>query len=177
MELVFGLVENIEYNPLRIQAILPDKDDILSPFALVITPRSQSAKHFDPPVRGEQVAILLTDDGETAICLGSVFSDVDSSTADRHQFAKIFDDGTAITYDSDSHTLTVKGKGTVNIICQNAHITADKTVIDGDLQINGDVNIDGKATISDDAIINNKSFNKHGHGGVRSGNSTTTPPI
>ena len=107
MELVFGLVETIEYAPLRIQAILPDKDNMLSPFALVITPRSQTAKHFDPPVKGEQVALLLIDDGETAICLGSVFSDVDSSPADRHQFAKIFDDGTELTYDNDSRTLTV----------------------------------------------------------------------
>ncbi|MDO5650560.1 MAG: phage baseplate assembly protein V [Moraxella sp.] len=177
MELVFGLVENIEYAPLRIQAILPDKDDMLSPFALVITPRSQSAKHFDPPVKGEQVAILLTDDGETAICLGSVFSDVDNAPANRHQFAKVFDDGTELIYDNDSHTLTVNATGTINIICQNANIRADKTVIDGAVEINGDTAINGTATISKDAVIGGRSFKTHTHGGVRGGNGSTTPPI
>lgn len=177
MELVFGLVETIEYAPLRIQAILPDKDNMLSPFALVITPRSQTAKHFDPPVKGEQVALLLIDDGETAICLGSVFSDVDSSPANRHQFAKIFDDGTELTYDNDSRTLTVNATGTINIICQNANITANKTTIDGAVEINGDTTINGTATISKDAIIGGRSFKIHKHGGVRGGNGSTTPPI
>lgn len=177
MELVFGMVHHIEYAPLRIQAILPDKDDMLSPFALVITPRSQTAKHFDPPVKGEQVAILLTDDGETALCLGSVFSDVDNTQADRHQFAKVFDDGTQITYDNDSHTLTVNSKGTINIVCQNANITADKTTIDGAVEINGDTTINGTATISKDAIIGGRSFKTHKHGGVRGGNGSTTPPV
>lgn len=177
MELVFGLVHHIEYAPLRIQAILPDKDDMLSPFALVVTPRSCNAKHFDPPVKGEQVAILLTDDGETALCLGSVFSDVDNAPADRHQFSKVFDDGTAITYDNDSHTLTVNATGTINIICQNANITADKTTIDGVVEINGDTTINGTATISKDAIIGGRSFKAHTHGGVRGGNGSTTPPV
>lgn len=177
MELVFGLVKTIEYAPLRIQAVLPDKDDMLSPFALVITPRSQNAKHFDPPVKGEQVAILLTDDGETAICLGSVFSDVDNAPADRHQFAKVFDDGTQITYDNNSHTLTVNATGAINIICQNANITADKTTIDGAVEINGDTTINGTATIRKDAVIGGKSFKIHTHGGVRGSGSSTTAPI
>lgn len=176
MQLVYGLVKHIEYQPLRIQAVLPDMDDMLSPWALVLTARTQATKHFDPPVSGEQVAILLYDDGESALCLGSVFNDEDNSPANGHEFCKIFDDGTAITYNSDSHTLTLNAKGTINIICQTANITANQTTINSQVIINGDTTINGTATISDDAIIGGKSFNSHTHGGVKGGNGMTAPP-
>lgn len=176
MQLVYGLVKNIEYQPLRIQAILPDMDGMLSPWAQVLTARTQTAKHFDPPVMGEQVAILLYDDGESALCLGSVFSDVDNSPANEHEFCKIFDDGTYITYNSDNHTLTVNATGTINIICQTANITANQTTINSEVIINGDTTINGTATISDDAIIGGKSFNSHTHGGVQGGRGTTAQP-
>ena len=168
-EVVYGMVENIEYKPLRIQAKLPDMDDILSPWALVLTARSQTAKTFDPPVKGEQVAILLYDDGESALCLGSVLSDVDNSPADKHQFSKVFDDGTRIDYDSDNHHLTVTAVGDVTVSCNHATVNAE-TTINGDTVINGQLEVTGDATIGCISLLGHK------HGGTKRGESRTDTP-
>lgn len=175
-EVVYGLVENIEYNPLRIQAVLPDMDGILSPWALVITARSQGAKTYDPPAKGEQVALLLTDEGESALCLGSVFSDVDNSPTDDHRYIKDFDDGTRIEYDNESSVLTIKAVGDVQVVCQNAEITADIATVNAETTINGNTTINGKAIITEDAVIGGISFISHTHGGVENGGSSTSTP-
>ncbi|WP_019672319.1 phage baseplate assembly protein V [Psychrobacter lutiphocae] len=170
-QVVYGLVENIEYAPLRIQATLPDMDGMLSPWALVLCSRSQTAKSYDPPVKGEQVAILMYDDGESALCLGSVMSDVDNSPADGHQYTKVFDDGTRIDYDPNTSVLSINAVGAINVVC-----AGDVTVTANHAAINNDVTINGKATITDDAVIGGISFINHKHGGVRSGGSKTQPP-
>lgn len=175
-EVVYGLVENIEYKPLRIQAKLPDMDDILSPWALVLTARSQTAKTYDPPVKGEQVAILLYDDGESALCLGSVLSDVDNSPADKHQFSKVFDDGTRIDYDSDSHELTVTAVDKVTVLCKNAEVTAEQATVNAKTTINGDTVINGQLEVTGDATIGGISFLGHKHGGTKRGESRTDTP-
>lgn len=175
---VYGLVENIEYQPLRIQAKLPDMGNILSPWALVLTARSQTAKTFDPPVKGEQVAMLLYDDGESALCLGSVLNDVDNSPADKHQYTKVFDDGTRLDYDSDNHVLTLTAVGELTLVCDgNVTVTANRATINNDTTINGNTNINGIATISVDAVIGGKSFLGHLHGGVNNGVGKTAPPV
>ncbi|MFB2538802.1 phage baseplate assembly protein V [Acinetobacter sp. c3-l95] len=168
-EIVYGLVENVQYKPLRIQARLPDMDGILSPWALVLTARSQTAKTFDPPVKGEQVALLLYDDGESALCLGSVFSDVDNSPSNKHLFSKVFDDGTRIDYDSDGHELLINAVGNVTVTCSHATINATAT-------IHGDTVIHGDAEITGDALIGGISFLNHQHGGVKRGESKTDTP-
>lgn len=176
-EVVYGLVENIEYQPLRIQAKLPDMDDMLSPWALVLTARSQTAKHYDPPVKGEQVAILLYDDGESAVCLGSVMSDVDNSPAGDHRFVKKFDDGTTITYDSNANLLNVTAVGDITIVCSgDVNITASHATVNAETTINGDTTINGTAHISKDAVIGGKSFLGHTHGGVKNGRGRTSKP-
>lgn len=175
-EVVYGMVESIEYQPLRIQAKLPDMDNMLSPWAMVLTARSQTAKTFDPPVKGEQVAILLYDDGESALCLGSVLNDVDNSPADKHQFSKVFDDGTRIDYDSDSHELTVTAIDKVTVLCKNAEVTAKQATVNAEITINGDTTINGNATITGDAVIGGISYLGHRHGGTQRGNSRTDAP-
>ncbi len=172
MELVYGIVENIAYKPLRIQAKLPDMGDILSPWAGVLCKRSQTAKDFDPPVKGEQVALLLCDDGETALCLGSVFSDVDNSPADTHKWVKVFDDGTRIEYDPKAHHLDINAVGTLAVTCAD-----DVTVTAPKATVNADADINGTANIEKDAIIGGISFLEHLHGNVANGNSTTNPPV
>lgn len=177
-EIVYGMVENIEYQPLRIQAILPDMDDILSPWAQVLCSRSQGAKTYDPPVKGEQVALLLSDDAESALCLGSVMSDVDNSPAAAHRYIKAFDDGTRIEYDPDSSVLTVNAVGDVTIICAGAAtVTASHTTINSDTTLNGDTTINGQLVVSDDAVIGGISFLRHPHDGIKRGSDTSNPPV
>lgn len=177
MNIVYGLVENIEYKPLRIQAVLPDMGGILSPWAQVLTARSLSAKTYDPPVKGEQVALLLSDNDETALCLGSVMSDVDNSPADDHRFVKDFDDGTRIEYDSAASLLNINAVGNMQIVCAGTFkVTAASATIDAPTTINGDTTIKGIATITKNAIIKGISFILHTHGGVKSGGSSTQVP-
>ena len=169
MDIVYGLVENIEYKPLRIQAVLPDMGGILSPWAQVLTARSLSAKTYDPPVKGEQVALLLSDNNETALCLGAVMSDVDNSPAGDHRYIKDFDDGTRIEYDSKASVLNINAVGAVIVTASTATVNAQAT-------INGDTTINGDAKISGDATIGGISFLGHTHGGVESGGSSTSTP-
>lgn len=177
MNIVFGLVENIEYKPLRIQAVLPDMGDILSPWALVLAARSQGAKTYDPPVKGEQVALLLSDNNETAICLGSVMSDIDNSPADDHRYIKKFDDGTCIEYDSAASLLDISAVGSIQIVCDgDFNLTAASATINAPTTINGDTTINGIATIVKNAIIAGISFILHGHTGIERGSSKTDKP-
>lgn len=177
MDIVFGLVENIEYKPLRIQAVLPDMGGILSPWAQVLTSRSLCARTYNPPVQGEQVALLLSDNNETALCLGSVMSDVDNSPADDHRYIKDFDDGTRIEYDSTASLLNVSAVGDMQIVCDGAfNLTAASVTIDAPTTINGDTTINGIATIVKNAIIAGISFILHGHAGIERGASKSDPP-
>lgn len=177
MNIVYGLVENIEYKPLRIQAVLPDMDGILSPWAQVLTARSQGAKTYDPPVKGEQVALLLSDNDETALCLGSVMSDVDNSPADDHRYIKDLDDGTRVEYDSAASLLSVKAVGDMQIVCDGAFsVTASSVTIDAPTTINGDTTIKGIATITKNAIIKGISFILHGHSNVKNGGGKSGSP-
>lgn len=177
MNIVYGLVKNIEYQPLRIQAVLPDMDGILSPWAQVLTSRSQGAKTYNPPVEGEQVALLLSDNNETALCLGSVMSDVDNSPADDHRYIKDFDDGTRIEYDSDASLLNISAVGDMQIVCDGAfNVTAASVNIDAPTTINGNTTINGIATIAKNAIIAGISFILHGHAGIERGASKSDPP-
>lgn len=176
-EIVYGLVENIEYKPLRVQARLPDMGDILSPWAQVLTRRSQGAKTYDPPVKGEQVALFLSEDGESALCLGSVMSDVDNSPAEDHRYIKDFDDGTRIEYDSAASLLNISAVGSIQIVCDgDFNLAAASVTIDAPTTINGDTTINGIATILKDAIIASISFILHFHSGIERGSSKTDKP-
>lgn len=171
-QLVYGIVAKIKYQPiLQIQATLPDKGGILSPWASVLSARSMVGKHYDPPIKGEMVALLLTDQGESALCLGTVFSEADSSPAGDHRFIKRFDDNTQIEYDSKEHLLTIDAVGDISVICKNASLTADKVTVTAPKTI-----IDGETEITGDCKIGGISFLEHYHGGVMGGKSKTLPP-
>ena len=171
-QLVYGIVTNIKYQPiLQVQATLPDKGGILSPWASVLSARSMIAKHYDPPIKGEMVALLLTDQGESALCLGTVFSEEDAAPADDHRFIKRFDDDTQIEYDPNEHLLTIDAVGDITVICKNASLTADKVTVTAPETI-----IDGEVEITGDCKIGGISFLDHKHRGVLAGNSKTQKP-
>lgn len=179
LQLVFGLVDEVKHSPiLRIRAMLPDMGGMISPWAQVLTPRSQNAKNFDPPVVGEQVALLLMDDAEFALCLGSVFSEEDTSPASKHQYTKVFDDGTRIDYDPETHTLSVQAVGELKIVTDAmTQIHAPTTLIKSPLiTLDGNTVITKGLRVAFDAVIGNKPFLPHTHGGVITGGSTTLPP-
>ena len=166
-QVVYGIVAKIKYKPiLQIQATLPDKGGILSPWASVLCARSMIAKHYDPPIKGEMVALLLTDQGESALCLGTVFSEKDVSPSDDQRFIKRFDDETQIEYDHKEHLLSIDAVGDIKIKCKSFTLIADKVTIDTP-----------ETVMTGDAVIGDISYLKHSHGGVMSGGAMTTMPL
>jgi hypothetical protein len=83
---------------------------------------------------------------------------------------------------TDKDRLTLYGKtavdikgtsgGTVTITVEDGKVT-----ITGDVKITGDVTVTGKITATGDIKAGIISLQNHKHGGVMSGNSTTTPSI
>ena len=166
-QVVYGIVEKIKYKPiLQIQATLPDKGGILSPWASVLCARSMIAAHFDPPIKGEMVALLLTDQGESALCLGTVFSEKDVSPSDDQRFIKRFDDETQIEYDHKKNLLSIDAVGDIKIKCKSFTLIADEVTIDTP-----------ETVMTGDAVISDISYVAHGHGGVMSGGAMTSAPL
>ena len=166
-QVVYGIVEKIKYKPiLQIQATLPDKGGILSPWASVLCARSMIAKHFDPPIKGEMVALLLTDQGESALCLGTVFSEKDVAPSDDQRFIKRFDDETQIEYDHKEKLLSIDAVGDIKIKCKSFTLIADEVTIDTP-----------ETVMTGDAVISDISYLKHNHGGVMSGGAMTSAPL
>ena len=107
IELCYGLVEDVKNKPLSVKVRLPDYDNLITPWLSVLTPRSLGSKHYDPPVKDEQVACLMDNHFESGLCLGSVYSDEDLEPAEGDVYAREFSDGTRISYNPSESLLTV----------------------------------------------------------------------
>ena len=86
--------------------------------------RAGSTKDWNPPAIGEQVMVFCPcGDVALAFSLGGLFQDACSPPSrDPNRNMKVFPDGSGITHDSGSNTLTVTiaGSGNININCVNA---------------------------------------------------------
>ena len=71
-------------------------------------PRTTRTTGF--PDVGEQVKVLLDENGEDGVILGAVYSDVDKpSFSDKDVRGTKFSDGAEFSYNRTSHTLTIRG--------------------------------------------------------------------
>lgn len=115
ISLEYGEVVAVRNRPLRVRATIPGMDNMLTPWMLVIQPRTKGTRHYDPPAEGEQVACLLMDNFETGLCLGSVYSDADEEPVSGARFLREFSDGTVIGYNPATHELTLEAKGDIRL--------------------------------------------------------------
>ncbi|WP_294962593.1 phage baseplate assembly protein V [Sulfurimonas sp.] len=135
-----------------------DEDKRVSKFLPVVSIGNSFMRVWIPIKVGEQVLVISPfGNSNSGFIIRSIFnrSCKEPTGANEHTTVIEFDDGTIIHYDSKASELKIDVLKTVNIICQEANITADifninadETNINGVLNVTDDINCDG--TISDE---------------------------
>ena len=160
--------------------------------------RAGSTKDWNPPAIGEQVMVFCPcGDVALAFSLGGLFQDACSPPSrDPNRNMKVFPDGSGITHDSGSNTLTVTiaGSGNININCVNANVKASQiikmeapeTEVGGHLTVRGGMSVSGgegakvtgnMAVVNGDVSADDISLKSHRTSGVESGGSVSGPPV
>lgn len=105
-----GIISDIDEAVVRVRVTLPECDDLKSNWLPVLQRNTQDNKDYWLPDIGEQVEVLLDDNGEDGVVLGAVYSIVDTAPlASRDKRYVQFSDGAAFEYDRQLHQLTVNG--------------------------------------------------------------------
>ena len=111
----FGNVCNVDASRGYVRVEL-DEDNITTHWLPVVVPGSRSNKYFAMPVINEQVVCLLDKNCEDGVVIGSLYSDVDKPDGfESGVSGVIFEDGSKVTYDAESATITVSAAGNVVI--------------------------------------------------------------
>ena len=134
--------------------------------------RAGASRKWSPPSVGEQVIIVAPyGDLGQAMIIGSLFSasmPAPDTSATRETVA--YPDGSTVSHDSETNTLTVTvaGAGNVVVNCQQGTINADESLtfntpdahFTGNLKADGDIS-DGVRSMNGDRGM----YNGHTHGG------------
>ncbi|HGM5016212.1 TPA: phage baseplate assembly protein V [Pseudomonas aeruginosa] len=159
--LEFGDVEAVDYASCRVRVRLDERDGLVT-YWLHVPQRHTQGTKVRPlmPEIGEQVAVLLEDDGVEGVVLGGVYSAAEPppvADADTHYIR--FSDGSSVTYDRKAHQMAVQCVGAVTLKCTGPltveagqsvmvkapAVTLDtpQTTLQGNLQVNGNINATG----------------------------------
>ena len=148
-QLKYGSVTDSK--PGFIKASFPAADYLPSTWIPVIAGSSHGDQDGATLAKGTFVACLMDAHADSGVCLGPIYSDLDAPpTTSADVWMKKFADGTILSYDKGSKTLTasVAGAGT-------AEITAATVKVNGDLQVSGNVsaaNVSATGDVSVGAI-------------------------
>ncbi len=142
--------------------------------------RAGAMREWSPPSLNEQ-CVVFSPSGEMAA--GFVLVGVNSAAfpapaSSEPEHVQAYADGTVISYDRASHTLTgilAAGGRAVLSAPGGVHITGNVTIV-GSVSINGDTDVTGTVTSDEDVIASGISLTSHTHGGVQGGNSSTGGP-
>ena len=105
-----GIISDIDETSVRVRVTLPECDNLKSNWLAVFQHNSQDNKDYWLPDMGEQVEVLLDNNGEDGVVLGAVYSTVDTApVASRDKRYVQFSDGAAFEYDRSTHQLTING--------------------------------------------------------------------
>ena len=105
-----GIISDIDETSVRVRVTLPECDNLKSNWLAVLQRNSQDNKDYWLPDMGEQVEVLLDNNGEDGVVLGAVYSTVDTApVASRDKRYVQFSDGAAFEYDRSTHQLTING--------------------------------------------------------------------
>ncbi|WP_044180924.1 phage baseplate assembly protein V [Phytobacter massiliensis] len=105
-----GIISDIDETTVLVRVTLPECDNLQSNWLPVLQRNTQDNKDYWLPDMGEQVEVLLDDNGEDGVVLGAVYSTVDTAPlASRDKRYVHFSDGAAFEYDRQSHQLTING--------------------------------------------------------------------
>ncbi|HGW4609239.1 TPA: phage baseplate assembly protein V [Enterobacter chengduensis] len=148
-----GTVSAVDADGVKARVRLPECDNMRTNWLDVLQRNTQNNKDYWLPDLGEQVKVLLDENGEDGVILGAVYSDVDKpSFSDKNVRGTTFSDGAEFSYHRDTHTLTIKGgiehlviecSADVLVKTQKATIDAPQTEMTGDLLVMGKLTYEG----------------------------------
>lgn len=186
-----GTISAVDERRVMVRVRLPECDNLRTAWLPVLQRNTQNNKDYWLPDIGEQVEVLLDDNGEDGLVLGAIYSAADVPTlANKDKRAVTFADGAHIEYDRRTHTLTINGGvqhiaiscGTdVVVNAPRVTINAPETTVTGKLQVqglltyesgmsgsggasfSGDVSISGNVSASGSVMDAGGNSNHHSH--------------
>lgn len=103
-----AIVSAVDEGSHRVRVELPDLDGLETGWLIVLATKTLDDKEYWLPDVGEQVAVLLDNQGEDGCVLGAVYSDVDTvPVASKHKWHRRFKDGSTFEYDRELHRYQV----------------------------------------------------------------------
>lgn len=148
-----GTVSAVDADGVKARVRLPECDNMRTNWLDVLQRNTQNNKDYWLPDVGEQVKVLLDENGEDGVILGAVYSDVDKpSFSDKNVRGTTFSDGAEFSYNRATHTLTIRGdiehmviecSADVMVKTQKATIDAPETEITGNLLVGGKLTYEG----------------------------------
>lgn len=154
-----GTVSDIDENTAQVRVCLPECDNLRTHWLQVLQRNTQENKDYWLPDIGEQVEVLLDENGEDGVVLGAVYSSVDvPPVASLDKRYVQFSDQAMFEYDRKLHRLTINGgiKEIVIVaemnITGNVNIRGDVSIV-GDMSVKGDVGIVGNTSVVGDVSI------------------------
>jgi len=143
---LYGTVSAVDYATCRVRVRIPERDN-LETYWLHLPQLNTVGVQRRPilPAIGEQVNILLNDDGVNGTVCGGIYHTgnpppISDPDTDYVRFA----DGTTVTYNQASHALNITGPASVTVIAQQVTVKADAVTLDtpqttctGDMTVQG----------------------------------------
>ncbi|MNJ29011.1 Phage-related baseplate assembly protein [compost metagenome] len=161
VELEYGEVSAVDYLTCRIRVRLDDRDGVES-FWLNVPQRNSQGTKRRPlmPEIGEQIAVLLDEDGVGGVYLGGIYSTAEPPpVVDEDTDYVRYNDGTVVSYDRAAGVMTLDCVGALLVKCTRnvtlesgepvivkapaANLVIPQVTLDGNLQVNGNVNATG----------------------------------
>lgn len=172
-QLEYGEVTALDHQTCRLRVRLDDRDG-LQTYWLNIPQRNTQGTQRRPlmPEIGEQVAVLLDEDGVGGVCLGGIYSTAEPPPVvdEETEFVR-YSDGTVVAYDRLAGVMrlecvgniTIEAAGSMALNAPSATLSILQVTIKGDLRLNGNLSVDGnieaKGTVMD--IGGNSNHHKH----------------
>lgn len=179
-----GIVKHVDGSTARVRVELPGEDGILTDWLPVAVPLALGAKAYFLPRKESQVVVLLDELGEDGVVVGAIYSQADPPPVTGEKLIHlVLEDGTKITLDPDSKTVTVDTPGhLVAKAGQSAHVECPQITLKGAVSIEGTLTVSEAVTmqkaltVAQDATIMGKQFSSHTHNCTAPG-SPSGPPI
>lgn len=195
----FGIISEVRKGFARVEF---KDDEIVSNWLPMGVRRSLNDKDSWPYEVQEHVFCMMDEHCEYGIIMCAIYSDEDAPDTDEGagKFRKLFEDGSFIEYNKNTHILTANIQGKIKAIASNdIEVTSDTEIkatattkitctapnikLDGDVQITGDVVAEKKITatgliksLNDVEAPGSIKLTTHKHLGVVPGGGTSGLP-
>ena len=170
-----GFVSSIDVEKGYTRVAFDDRAGLVSFPCQNLIPFSGKNNASFPYDIGEQVLCLFLPNGQqTGFILGTMSSEVAKAPSDAAEgvYIVVFEDGTVLKYDRNTHQLVVNVNGDLIANVSNKAIVSAS----GGVEINGNVTVNGYITATGDMTVDGVSLRTHIHSGVQSGGSNTGGP-